>query len=181
MNFITSVILTTLIGYGDKASPLVDNRINYEEVEEKAFCILKHIMEECGVRKLMIIEVEMLTDLSLRLTDRIKELSPSMLALIEKTPFNCEMLFSSPLISCLSNVTKNLSLMRRFLDILIVHDFFIVYRVIAQFVAHCEFMMNKLTVDNIYDFLRNKMYDEVYQIVGEEGLSQLFASLWFFT
>lgn len=46
------------------------------------------------------------------------------------------MIFSSPIISCLSNVTTNLALMRRFLDLLITHDFFIVYKVIAQFVAH---------------------------------------------
>jgi len=55
MNFITAVILCTLIGYGEKSSPLVDNRINYDEVEERAFCILKHVMEECGVRKLMMV------------------------------------------------------------------------------------------------------------------------------
>jgi len=46
------------------------------------------------------------------------------------------MIFSSPIISCLSNVTTNMSLMRRFLDILITHDFLIVYQIIAQFVAH---------------------------------------------
>lgn len=67
--------------------------------------------------------------------------------------------------------------MRRFLDILITNDFFIVYRIIAQFVAHCEFMMNRLNPDNVYDFLKNKMYDEVYAIVGDEGLSKLFANL----
>lgn len=72
MNFITSVIITTLINYGDKTNPLIDNRVNYEEIEEKAYCILRYIMEECGVRKLMLIEPGMLADLSLRLNDRIK-------------------------------------------------------------------------------------------------------------
>jgi hypothetical protein len=46
------------------------------------------------------------------------------------------MIFSSPIISCLSNVTTNIPLMRRFLDILITHDFLIVYQIIAKFVAH---------------------------------------------
>lgn len=87
------------------------------------------------------------------------------------------MIFSSPLISCLSNVTTNLTLMRRFLDILITHDFFIVYRIIGQFVAHCEFMRERLNPDNLYDFLKNKMYDEVYGIVGDEGLTRMFGNL----
>lgn len=57
--------------------------------------------------------------------------------------------------------------MRRFLDILITHDFMIVYKIIAQFVAHCELVSAKLNVDNIYDYLKNKMYDEVFAMIGE--------------
>lgn len=77
----------------------------------------------------------------------------------------------------MSNVTNNIALMRRFLDILITHDFFIVYRIIAQFVAHCEFFIDRLNSDNVYDFLKNKMYDEVYAVVGDEGLCKMFANL----
>lgn len=53
----------------------------------------------------------------------------------------------------------------------------IVYRVIAQFVAQSQFLMHKIKEDNIYDFLKNKMYDEVYGVVGQEGLSKIFNCL----
>lgn len=67
--------------------------------------------------------------------------------------------------------------MRRFLDILITHDFLIVYRIIAQFVAHCEIISDRLNSDNVYDYLKNKMYDEVYSMLGDEGLGVLFSGL----
>lgn len=43
--------------------------------------------------------------------------------------------------------------------------------------AHCEFMRERLNPDNLYDFLKNKMYDEVYGIVGDEGLTRMFGNL----
>lgn len=39
-------------------------------------------------------------------------------------------------------------------------------------------MEKKINQDNVYDFLKNKMYDEVYQVVGEAGLSSMFQMLW---
>jgi hypothetical protein len=33
---------------------------------------------------------------------------------------------------------------------------------------------NRITQDNIYDFLKNKMYDEVYAVVGDQGLTAMF-------
>lgn len=134
-------------------------------------------MEDCGVRKIMKIQMGILSDLSLRINDRIKQLSPPMSQLIDENTFTPQMLFSSPLIACLTNVTKNFTLMRRFIDVIITHDFYIVYKIIAQFVAHCQIFKQKINSDNIYDFLKNKMYDQVYDIIGDDGLTKMLNNL----
>lgn len=69
--------------------------------------------------------------------------------------------------------------MKRFLDMLITHDFLIIYKIIAQFAAQCEFLMAKINHNNCYDFFKNKMYDEVYAVVGDEGLAKMFTNLWY--
>ena len=62
---------------------------------------------------------------------------------------------------------KDLSLMRRFIDILITHDFLIVYRIIAQFVAHCEIVSDRLNSDNVYDYLKKKDVMEMGKLLLE--------------
>lgn len=85
----------------------------------------------------MFVSADLMADLSMRLDDLIKSLSPLMGSLIDDSPFGTQMLFSSPLLSCLSNVTTNVHLLQRFTDLIISNDFLIVYKVIGHFVANC--------------------------------------------
>lgn len=72
MNFIVAIILLTLTNYGQKVNPLTDQKPNYPEIEEKAFTILRFLMEERGLRKVMFVSAELMIDLSVRLDDLIK-------------------------------------------------------------------------------------------------------------
>ena len=118
-----------------------------------------------------------MVDLFLRLEERIRELSPLMSSKIEESGFNCQMFFSSPLLSCLTTSQINYSLQMRVLDVVIANDFVCVYKIIAQFVAHAEFKADTLSLDNIFDFLKNKIYDEVYEVIGDDGITRLMKSL----
>ena len=77
-----------------------------------------------------------MTDLFIRIDDKIKELSPLMWELIQETGFTCEMIFASPLLSCLTTSRINHQLQLRVIDVVMVTDFLSIYKIIAQFVAH---------------------------------------------
>ena len=100
-----------------------------------------------------------------------------MHGIIEKSPFGSQMLFSSPLLSCLSNVTQNVHLLQRFMDMLIAYDFYIVYKIIGHFVANSEFIADQITLDNMFDIFKNKIYDEVFSMAGDEGVTRIFHSM----
>lgn len=53
------------------------------------------------------------------------------------------------------------------MDLLITHDIYIVYKIIAQFVAASESRLLKLDLDSIYNYLRMNIYEDVYGMVGE--------------
>ena len=78
MNFIAGTIILVLIGYGRKDPLLDDRKMNEDEVIDKAFCIMKYFMEQVNMRKLMFVNMELMTDLFIRIDDKIKELSPKM-------------------------------------------------------------------------------------------------------
>lgn len=88
-------------------------------------------MEEKGVRKLMLINPTLLTDLFLRLDKRIRDLSPTMSELISSSQFQTEMLFSGPLLSCLTSSQIDYNLQLRVFDVLMVSDFQCIYKIIA--------------------------------------------------
>ena len=90
MNFVASIIILVLIGYGRKDDPNIENKkLDETEIENKTFCIFRYLMEDKGIRKLMIISPELLTDLYLRIDEKIKELSPKMWEVIQSTGFTC--------------------------------------------------------------------------------------------
>lgn len=92
-----------------------------------------------------------------------------MQKVIDDSMFNCEMIFSSPLLSCLTNVSTNFGLLPRFMDLLITHDFHIIYKIIAQFVASTELVRDWGQNDgnnDIYGFLKNQMYEQIYDTFG---------------
>ena len=177
MNFVVAIILLTLTNYGVKVSPFHDGKSDMRDIEEKSFVILRYLMEEKGVRKMMFINADLIADISLRLDDLIAELSPEMSHLIVDSGFSSQMFFSSPVLSCLTNVTNNIHLLQRFMDMLIAYDYLVCYRIIAHFVASASFLTPKINADNIFDILRDKIYDEVYQQVGDEGVTRILSSI----
>lgn len=57
------------------------------------------------------------------------------------------------------------------------HDIYIVHKIIAQFVSASESLLVEMNSDLIYEYFRGKMYDEVYERVGEKGLTMMFQNL----
>ena len=74
-------------------------------------------------------------------------------------------------------MTQNVHLLQRFMDMLMTYDFLIVYKIVAHFVANCEFLEGQINSDNIFDTLRNKIYDEVFKMCGDEGVTRIFHSI----
>ncbi len=63
------------------------------------------------------------------------------------------------------------------MDLVIVHDFTVLYKVIGQFVLAAEGLCEKLEGELLYYFLKGKVYNEVYKVIGGDGVRKMFAQL----
>lgn len=86
----------------------------------------------------MFIERATITDLCVRLEEYIKRKSLVMHEKIERSGFNVEIIFSGALISGLTTSEIEFRLQKRVVDLLLAHEFNVLYKVIGQFVATAE-------------------------------------------
>lgn len=125
-----------LYRYGEADNCLVENgQTNLMDLEERTFAILRYLMKQQGLRKLMLIERDYITDLCLRLDRLILKLNQKVWKLIQDSGFTCEMIFASPLISALNTSEISFGLQKRVMDLIMVQGFNIVHKIIAHFVA----------------------------------------------
>lgn len=78
------------------------------------------------------------------------------------------------MISGLSTWSKNLLVGRRIIDLLMGRGFSVLYKVIAGVTLMSEERLLRLKNEQIYDFLRNKALDILFDSVGDKGLTELF-------
>jgi uncharacterized protein YneF (UPF0154 family) len=79
--------------------------------------------------------------------------------LIQASGFTCEIIFNSPLLSALTSSEINHQLHRRIMDVLIVKGFPILPNIIAAMTCKAEQKLSRLKNEQIYNFLRNKVYN----------------------
>lgn len=87
------------------------------------------------------------------------------------------MIFSPALISALTSADVEFPLQKRVIDFVLVSDFFFLYKVIGGFVVASENLCEKIEGEMLYYFLKGKLYNEVYKVIGDDGMSKLFKGL----
>ena len=66
---------------------------------------------------------------------------------------------------------------KRVVDLLLAHEFNILYKIIGQFVSTAESLCKTMENENLYYFLKGTVYNDVYKHIGDEGLCKMFHSL----
>lgn len=139
MNYIVSIILCVLTHYGEDRGFEDGNSQKtkgyFDVLENNCFAIFVHMMQKKGLRKIMFIERQIITELCIKLTSYIAKNSPVMYEKIERSGFSIEMIFSPALISALTTTEIDFPLQKRVIDLVLISDFNFLYKIIGGFVA----------------------------------------------
>ena len=88
------------------------------------------------------------------------------------------MLFTSALVSMLTSIEMDIRIYKRTFDMIMVSGADIVPLVVAEFVGNSEEKLETLkNPEDLYMYLRDNIYGDVYSVIGEEGLTRMFKNI----